>query len=259
MACFSVKVSFDGQRLEVQEDGYVGKLTLGMALIEAHVVPGSNIYGFTVDGKKNVVSKRNWAPPTKPQEQRKHYKLRVQIKKNGIGVCHTEFPGNHFRLLRVAPRGTVRILEIALISQDGDFFLTTQQTYNARCYRDGEKIVCPTFDRWPQMMEVLKGLLKDRVDKLKPIMEYRPEQEPTAADLAPNTARVLWFNLAWGIGAILTQEGMARVHWSGTARRPRLAVLFSGELVSYKLLREPHQTKLRSTSFRKEAVGVRPM
>lgn len=251
----SVEVSLDGRTLVVEDDGYVGKLTPDRVLIKAYVIP-DNIYAFTVDGRKNVLLKKDRRSLT--SEKSKYYRARVQIKNSEEGVYYAEYPSNHFRLLELEPNGTVKIWEIALISQDGEFFLTVQKTYEVRCYRNGQRIVCPQFDKWPQMVELLGRLLKDSLQELALVREYQPESEFTSDGLASKTARVLWFNLAQGLGALLTPEGVARVHWSEIAKRPRLAFLTPRELVSYKSLRTPIQ-KSRSTTFQKEAIGVKPI
>ncbi len=257
----SITVSMDGNVLEVQDDGYLGKLVPGQALIEVYVLPGCNIYGFTVDGKKNVVPKKDWALLARPPKEGKHYKARVQIKTSLEGVYHTEYSDNNLRLLELNSDGNVRIWEIALISQGGDFFVTIQQTYTVCCYSDGQKVVCPRFDeKWPSIVKLLGKLLGDKVKGLAPVKEYQPEPEPTVDDLAPNTARVLWFNLArGGIGAITTPEGEARVYWKQVTKRNRLAFLVPGEVVRYESLGTPFQTRARPTAFKKQAVGVKPL
>ncbi len=48
--------------LTVDDDGYLSRLVSGTLTIKAKVAPGLPIYGFGVDGKKNVVRLKNWTP-----------------------------------------------------------------------------------------------------------------------------------------------------------------------------------------------------
>ena len=254
-----LNVFFGGRALEVEEDGYVGRLERGQAAIDVRVLPGASILGFTVNGKKDVTPKADLAPTADPPEEGHYYRLSVPIKTNAEGIHYTDYLQNNLRLLRLDGDGKVRMWEIALISQGGDFFLTAQPTYTAQCYQDGDAIVCPRFARWPQMLDFLGSLLEG-VGKVSHSAEYRDdEEEPSADGLEACTGRVIWFNLAQGLGAIITPSGAARVHWSGIAKRPRLAYLAKGELVSFKELQEPRQTKPRLTAFDYEAVGVSPI
>jgi cold shock CspA family protein len=255
-----IRVSLDGHILPIESDGYLGKLTSGKALIEVYIQPGYDLYGLEVDGKGNVILKKDWGPLQKPPLEGKYYKKTVSIMKDVKGRYCTKYPNNNMRLLELRKNGELRIWQIALISQGGLFFLTVQQQYKMRCYREGGKVVCPPQPReWPQLVELLNRLLVDKITELSPITEYQPEPIPKANGLIPGIGRVLWWNFAMGLGAIDTREGQASVHWSKVAPRGRLAYLIPGELVKYRSLR-PRTPKLpHKTSFRKEAIGVEPI
>lgn len=244
----------DGQVLEVEPDGYVGELTNGQAVITATVLRGYPFIGIDVDGKKNISPKKDWSE----KEGKKVFQTKVPIKTGEKGgVNHTEYPNNNLRLLEVHHNGQVALWEISLISQEGYFFLTTQKVYCDQCYRkDGDKIFCAPFVKWPQILAFLDG--KMAVQNLPLMSDYK--NTPQASNgLVPNTSRVLWFNLAQGFGAITTSEGMARIHWSQILREERLAFLETGDLVSYKYLMKPNQTKSRKTAFPREAYVVSPL
>lgn len=253
IADVSLGLTFQGERIEIQENGYVGRLTPGQASIEV-VTLHDHLHGFTVDGRKNILPKRNLSHC----EGERHYEIKIQIKAGLNGVYYTEYPQNNLRLLEIGPDGALHIWEIALISQDGDFFLTTQKTYETYCYREGGKLICPRFAEWPQLVDFIKKIVGDGVKKI-PAHETPDKENSGAPDLAPNTGYVLWFNHAQGIGAIQTPDGTARVHWRQIARRNRLAFLASGEIVRYASLDRPTHTKARPTSFKKEVLGVTPL
>lgn len=252
----SLQLFHSGEPVSVDADGYAGRLSRGKALIQARVLP-ANVYGFTVDGRKYVSLKKE----THVSGGQKIYRRKVQIKEANRPpfVTHTEYADNNLRLLRVDADGLVTTWETALISQGGEFFLTSQQIYQTRCYRDGDIISCPMFDgRWPQLADLISQLVKDQ-DALEDISAYRPEPKIVSDGLGPNQARVDWFNQASGMGGLITPAGAARVHWSEVQKRPRQAYLVPGELVAYESLRPPKQTTPRQTGFKLEAVGVKPL
>ena len=260
----NVSADLDGKALDIGEYGYIGELNLGKALLEARIEPGNNIFGFNVDGNKNVTPRKNWGEVESPQIDRKLYKAKIQIKSNEEGILHTEYAENNIRLIELDLReGNFQTWEIALVSQDSVFFVTVQKVYEGQCYLNKGTILCPEFNKWPQLVQYVSGLIRSKgnIDRLPPISQYkRKEEEINAQGLDKNTGRVIWFNCAQGFGAIITSEGVARVRWNKITREDfRMALLIPKEIVSYERLISPEQTNLRKTSFRIEAVGVRPI
>jgi hypothetical protein len=253
-------IKFNGRVLSVDADGYLGMLAPGLALLETHILPDLDVYGFEVNGKKNVMLKKDWAPSMMPPNKGKVYQTKVQVVRDMKGFCCTKYPDNHMRLLELIKGGKFRVWEIALVSQHGHFFLTTQRVYEASCYRNGQQIVCPYFEgephKWPQLVQLLRQLLIERMVELKPISEHLPDPKPSADGLFLGTGRVLWWNFAQGLGAIITPEGVARVHWSNVVPRGRLAFLTRGEIVRYRSLRTLVPTRFHQPTLDKEAIGV---
>jgi len=248
----SVSVAHNGQDLAIGERGYLGRLPIGKALLDVLLAQPKNIHGFTVDGRKNIVPKKNLADEGK---QEKHYQLNVRIEQLESGTCITRYPWNHMRLLVVEESCMVQIWEIALISQNGNFFLTTQQTHRVRCYEKDGKIVCPRL-KWPQMDEFLNNLPRGQFGSLMPMAEYQPDpEEPTSDRLEPGQGFVVWSNFAGGTSAIITKKDAARVHWSQIRGRHPLAFLRGGEIVTFTSLIKPEG----DTSFENEALGVTPL
>lgn len=271
-----VKVSLfvNGEQVAPENDGYVGGLEpADTAIIEARVRNGSNGYGLAVDGNKNVVLKKDWLPFADPEGSGRLFSQRVTIKLSKEMIPHTEYAGNHLRVLKLYSDGRTELWEIALISQGGNFFLTVQRAYAVRCYyqNGNEGAVCPYFQtsshEWPQLVAVLKQLFAGEVGvgNLTRGVSYQPEPELSANGLAPNMARVTWWNAAQGFGMVMTPEGPARLHWSQVTPRSRIVMLEPGELVRYAAVRTPvHKkppkdstAKDRMTTFQREIVGVR--
>lgn len=251
-----VTILFNGKPIE-EEDGYVGQLTDDKAALDIYIERGREIHGFAVDGKKNVIPRKNVSEAA--SDGYKAYRTGIQIKVSLEGTKHTEYPDNNIRLLEVLP-AQFRIWEVALVSQGGDFFVAVQKTYEAYCYCDGEKFSCPQFDdKWPQLGAFLEKLFEGKEDELPPLSSWQPEPETSAEGFAPKTGKVLWFNFAQGVGAIITPKGTARVHWTQVAKRGRRAYLLPGESVRYASLKAPQNTKLRASSFPNEAVRVKAL
>lgn len=253
----SILFSFGGRVKPIAVDGHVGQLEKGKAQIQVKIAPRYKgiTWPVSVDGKKNVTPKKDWSNGDKEAI----YLCSILVKMALLDhVFHTEYPENNMRLVRLDGR-KIQIWEISLISQKGEFFVTEQMNYEAACYRDGNKVVCPRFEKWPQMAAFLNQILGDKAERFLPISKYQPEAAITADGLEKNQGRVLWWNMAQGLGAIITPEGSVRVHWSEVAKRPRLAYLVVKEVVTYDGVRMPVQTKARSTSFSLEAVGVKPL
>lgn len=250
--------------------GYIGELEKE-DLIELTAWTGKNFHGFLVTGKKN--SNERLVTPRKNQAKEPHYavyKQTVAMMTNPQGAVFPRPKQNDIRLLELGDGGAFRIWEIALISQDGHFFLTKQCAYEARCYRggkEGDKLVCPQFVNWPDMLSWLEALYAEHLEALPHIGEQLPPQSALPAEkLAPETARVIWWNLReqYGMAAVdksVSANSVARIHWSQVAPRSEngLAYLTAGELIRYQAVRSPAPSpEKRATSFVCELVGVRP-
>lgn len=270
-----VALFVNGERVQPENDGFVGGLNpTDTAIIEAKIRNGSNGFGIDVDGKKNVVLKKDLLPFEDPDGSGRLYQQKVPIKVSLKNIAHTEYTSNHLRVLKLYGDGRTELWEIALVSQGGLFFLTTQRTYAVCCYYHNGKsanwVVCPYFDtpphEWPQLVAVLKQLFAGEVGigNLVRGKRYQPEFESSSHDLAPNTARVIWWNAAQGFGMVMTPEGPARLHWSQVTPRDRIVFLEHGQLVKYTAVRTPvvkkppkeSAAKERMTSFQREVVGV---
>lgn len=268
----SISLFVNGERVQPEDDGYIGRLEpVDTTIIEARVRNGSNGYGINVDGNKNVVLKKDWLPFEDHEGSGRLFRQKVPIKLSLEKVPHTEYASNHLRVVKLYADGRTELWEVALIPQGGNFFLIAQRTYAVRCYNGEEGIVCPYFQtpphEWPQLVGVLKQLFAEEVGigNLARGKRYEPEPEPSSNGLAPNTARVMWWNAAQGFGMVMTPEGLARLHWSQVTPRHRIVLLEAGELVRFAAVRAPiikkppkeSAVKERMTSFQLEAVGVK--
>lgn len=250
----SINAFLNGQPLTIQKDGYIGRPEyMDKIVIEAHVQPNPRTYAISVDGKKNITLKKNHAS-SENEDAIYRFETQVKIASHG-GFYHVEYPENNMRLVRINPDGNVEIWQIALISQNNLFFVITEKSYDKCCFRNSEVVVCPQFKHRPKLEKFLKELLKSHLESLPDVKNYQ-KITISANGLKPGNGLIRWYNAAQGFGAIITPEGVARMHWEEIVKQGRLTLPEIGRLVKYSALREPKQTSSRNTSFEKEALDV---
>lgn len=261
----SIEIFFDGQPLRVEDDGYVGRLEVGGRATIKVQISDNDIHGFIVEPTKMVIPKRNLA--RSPQEGKIYtFKVPVEESRSDHGIACTYPNTNNMQLVQLDADGSFQMWKIALISQAGDFFLTVQKTYNGRCYRDGDRDVCPMFNtrfgarkNWLSMMEFLAKLLAGKIENLDPIAEYKPS-EITTDNLEKNTGRVLFWDFSRGSGAIITPEReVVSAYWKEIPGRPRLRYLIPGEVVKFDSLGSHPQKFERPSEFKERAIGIKPI
>lgn len=245
--------------IKPQEEGFLGRLPGKQTGIEATLDPDCAFYPFTVtDEEKNI---RPLDGITLPDGKRR-YVLKIPIVTNSQGIKYTRYAFNNMRLLNVLKKNKgkktrVAVWEIAIISQKGDFFLTCQKIYRGDLYRDGENIFCPQLANWTSLMEWIGRLVK--INKLPPIDELRDYSpgENAWLDINPGQGVVEYFNLANGVGRILTHKGQIPVvvHWSQIIGNPgaRLRCLKTGDRIQYSCLIKPKDPQKNLL----EAIGVK--
>lgn len=251
------------EKQKIRYKGYLGSFAIGSTLkMYVSVEAGHDIHVYMVDGKLNVVSKRNLANPSVGGG---FYRLNVNVSEGEGGSPRTIYPLNYLCLVEQNQDGTFQLWKIALISQAGQFFLITQKTCTGRCYRrivqgKEEQVVCPVFDqswggKWTQMAMILSDLFQDRIVQLLPVSDYKPEPEPSIEKYGENKGRVRWFDQARGWGLADTSQGMVYVSWREIKRKGRLQYLYQGDLVSI----ESFTPGGKDASFPWVAHGVKPI
>lgn len=255
------------------EDGYLGQLRSGMLTLMAKVAAGLPIYALDVDGQKNVRLRANKAAKADPPVEGKEFRVRIAVE-YGEGDSYvngelrvndlffTRYPANNLRLLKLEPNGEFHIWEIAVISQNSDFFLTVQETYSGSCYRSDDGLACPRVNKWPQMVQLLADIIGEAgLTGLPDLISYREDTVPPFYTYGGDRGVVLWWNLASGLGCIQAEQGQARVHWTQVPKRPRLAFLAKNERVTFEKVESPTirvrpDGSQRPTGFKLEAKGV---
>jgi cold shock CspA family protein len=249
-------------------------------LIEIVVAKGHKIYGFTVNGNKDVVPSKNWRDaPADDEDQVKFFPKDTRVYRCTVPIRYSEnrdelttkYPHNNKRLLEALGNGWFQLWSISIIAQDGDFFLTCEKSYEPfRCYRSGSSLICPFFLKdeeknvkgWPPLITLIKRLLKSEDFEALPTSKAAEKDPPLHQQKKVNGIQdgegiVDWFSSDMQIGALRTTQGVVRVHWSNVVRNDfRRKFLQDGERVIFTELTPPAQTKERPTGFKLEAIGV---
>jgi cold shock CspA family protein len=255
----SLSIRFGGEELKIEGGGKVGYLEAGQsALLEISFPTDHEIWPIRVDGQKNVVHARD----DSEVEGMFLCRTAIRVKESQVShVTHTQYPDNHVRLLRRIGPGVVELWEIALVSQDGVFWVTAQKTYSIDVARDeAGNFVCSQFEgKWPQLVSFLSELLAG--EELPTLATVTTDVTTDVSVLGANEGVVLWWNAAQQMGAIATAKGNARVHWSQiVAANGSRRYLTPDQRVIFDHLRRPKTDPgSRPTGFKKEAVGVKPI
>ena len=253
----TIEVWHNQKRLVSEEDGYLGENFKGKFELKCFVPKFLSVIAFCVDGKKNISVMKDYSY----DPNLALYQLKIPIRKLDRGITTTFYPFNNFRMVKFLERGKFEIWEVAIVSQDGLFFLTTEMTYEAKCYRgESGEVVCPRFEwetKWPQLMKIIKPIFEGM--ELLPISEYVAPSPQKVFGLSKNQGKVVWWSLSQGMGAIVLDEKgtMARVHWKGIKSLRRLRFLIPGEIVQFEKLNLP--LGKRKTGFLLEAKDVFPV
>lgn len=216
-------------------------------------VTNPNCHVFTSDGNKNIVMLKNIATDEDSRQNIRRYRKAVNVY--GDQVTYTRYAENHLRLL-ILNDGNVSVWDVSLISQDGAFFFITQEVYsNLRIYRSHNRVVCPDLYEWPQFENLLNDLISDSAS-LPPVKEYEPL--PIVRVTKPYHGKVLWFNLAQGVGSVMTNDGQAKVYWRQIIHNGNsLAMLNPGDEIVYQNIKPARQYGDHPTKFQWELEGVK--
>lgn len=175
----------DGNELESEHDGFVGKLYAGrLVTLIVGVAPQRRgaVHPFVMDGSKNVSLLRERGEEERELEQYELldqvgqgvasgqlsaedaeelrqeivaldtsrdegvYRLNMVLVSDRGGAAMAKYPGNVLRLVEMFPNGRTMFHRVALASEDGRFFIAQDVAYDVRVYRNAEGAVyCPAI------------------------------------------------------------------------------------------------------------------
>lgn len=284
----SLEVYKERRQLTPEDDGYLGQLWSGSAVILAVIDPDySSTMGIFRDGCDHYIKQKDWLnSPTTESQQKCHdlylasrtfaggtqvYGVKMPLRVDedrSINTVH--YPENMLMLAQYDRNGSGKltgdavIWKVALVSQDGVFFVTVQEAYGVRAYENDKGKLCfPRFGGHKQLERLLVANAPEGLP-CQPLSSFTPGQKPTLNGLNGSEGVVeRWYD-ARNMGCIITSHGAARVHWREAPERPRRRFLVEGERVQFADLRQPPKNpetkwrKPRKARFQLQAYGVRP-
>ncbi|TSC61877.1 MAG: hypothetical protein G01um1014106_688, partial [Parcubacteria group bacterium Gr01-1014_106] len=144
--------------LAVEDDGFVGELASGYAIIKARVAPGAPCYALLQQDRDQYTIQKDYALVEDILGGTKIYQLKVVLEAGETGEPFVSYPNN---MLCFAEYGCdldaniitdrIRLWKVALVSQCGKFFLTVQPAYDVTIFcADGNGKPCiPRFVKHP--------------------------------------------------------------------------------------------------------------
>lgn len=239
-----------------ETDGYIFSLEEAEEVEEATIIieidPYINVFGFSVDGNKNITPAKNYSQVGRVY--RKKVPIHIPVHKGKDP--YTQYNENHIRLLELGHNGRFAIREVAIVFQNGLGFLTTQKVYEGSVFQSGKGLFCPEFDgKWPQLISFLESIYKQNGIGNLPCFEgYNPfKKVDDIFNLDDGVGVVRWYNIAQGFGAISTNKGDAFVHYKDIDLPERLVCLDVGDMVLFEKL-IPNTSDQGGFSYK--AVGV---
>lgn len=205
-----------------EKNGELGKFTAqDNIMLQARVIPTlapqmpGRFICLSADGQHKVTEKKDHSSQDGVSIYRSNIPIKATSNKGGQTVPvdpYASYPSNHIKVIEMFKNGHLKIWEIAVVSENGDFFITTQQTYNTWVFRKDGKVTLPALDRWLSMMTVLNKHIDPA--GLQDISEFKPNPEISAQGLNKDEGVIVFYNKAMGFGYVRTVRGDEKVHWT---------------------------------------------
>lgn len=228
---FDLEMKYNGGTVVPGPDGYVGKFIPGLFTFDIRVRGGDRIIPFFVRGGEKTIL----AVPHDPVFYRVH-KVPIIVTQR----CVPPYPRNTVSFMHTDFHGKANIHELGIVRRAQSLYVIFHNHYDAQCYSDQGKVVCPYFRRWPAMQRWLEELYIKEIHSLPPIAQYYPI--PTKPlELDDHEGIVKWYNPLIGQG-----EGYIRTYYHGSyieaavrgdqLLMPGVGILLPGAYVKYATL-----------------------
>lgn len=238
IAGVEIKVFVYGAKTEYVPDGhgFIGKLApqklrLSIRLMNADIEALSVIP--EASGSHSVRFMKNHASENTTGPDR--FAQRIQI--HAGAPPHIAANQNHVILTEAFEGGRLRLHEIAIVGDSGEFFLT-HQAKEAQVYRDGYRLALPMRPSWRFERGMLEEILGSKaMFRPRPISDYHEASEPSVNGLGDNEAVVDWWSDAKGRGEIITNKRhhvIVRLGSFAVRKSGRLNTLSPGQKVSFE-------------------------
>lgn len=221
------------KRVPVQEDGYAGKLPAGdygIVLEPYFWVGDKRIIAFGIGSRDKLIplplndlrkAHRFSASSAAqgPLEGRAFYLQSVNVRVNEKGINKSHYPKNLVCFAEFTGPGKGTIEQVALVGQDGKFFLVKEKIVDFQFYlNESKQAVCNNLPkRWRGIHKMLiDGLKACGYDQeLPPIADRKNDNWASSKEDSPDyVGRALSWNSATGNGlVILPWSDVALVTW----------------------------------------------
>lgn len=266
-AKFRVCFEKDGGRtyLDPGDNNFLGNNFQPGDQLRIELIPRGNFFVVKEDRDKNlgVIKGRN------TEEGENIYVKGVHIHSTRTGQPSTKWPGNHAKIIYLDRNDKngyeFRLWEVGIVTQCREnvssFFLTEQLVYQSQMFRDEHgRITMPGFTNfkdWPQIQDHVDLMIEPSSLPVISGVNIKPER---SIKLRNGTGQVIWYSLAYQVGAIMTAEGPVRCHWSEINSDDRFRFLKEGQKVKFNKLVEAVNSYRwpRITNFKFDAVGITP-
>lgn len=243
---------------EPDDDGYIfGLEEVEEVTIIIEIDPGINVFGFNVDGNKDITPAKNYSQAARVSGKIYRKKVPIHIPIHKGKEPYTQYNENHIKLLEIGTGGYFAVWEAAIVFQNGLGFLTIQMVYEEFVYQGDGGLSCPEFNkRWPQLVKFIEDICKGHgfsYHEFSSLDEYAPDLKVSMDTHDDDIGMVKCYNVAQGFGAISTNKGDAFVHYKDVDSEERLVLLDAGDYVLFEKL-IPNTYK--NDGFAYKAVGV---
>lgn len=243
---------------EPDADGYIfGLEEVEEAIINIEIDPGINVFGFNVDGNKDITPAKNYSQAARVSGKIYRKKVPIHIPIHKGKEAYTQYNENHIKLLEIGTGGYFAIWEAAIVFQNGLGFLIIQRVYEEFVYQGDGRLSCPEFNkRWPQLVKFIEDVCKGHgfsYADFSSLDEYAPDLKVSMDTDDDCIGMVKWYNIAQGFGAISTNKGDAFVHYKDIDSPERLVSLEKEDMVLFEKLIPNTSEK---GGFLYKAVGV---
>ncbi len=236
-------------------------------MVEVNTMHGFPIYAFDYrqeEGRYTSVQlMHNMYSPENPlgngaKKYHKYIEITVSDAKHYDPV---DMFDNILWIISLGTNGKVKISGVGIVTQKEHAFLTIEECFRTKCYRDGQKVVCPKLEGIKGMDSLIEQISSNlEMGNLKPLSSYQAKQlTPTITGLAPQTGIVHEYCKAKNYGTILTffknEVVRAAVDWTHIQTEERFRYLVPGQIVKYDALL-PKRLTLRGLDIPFEATEV---
>ncbi len=251
--------------LEIGKCGYIGRLDGGDQVTVRFVIGDHPTHRILVVA--NILREAACQLHVYQNADGTYRAQHVVTVSSGVGsaVANADQNTNCIRLVEMDTKGLVQVTNIEVISQKGDFYFITRQSYRVQAYKGPAAVAVPALygnTGFPELVRFITEYYGPRKDISLPLVStYVKEELPDVSDLPDNNhLRILNWSTRKGVGAGLRRDGkLVKLYHGNVIVSPRTPVyLVEGEVVRVEAYRKPHRKPHHYQAYLEiEGVGIR--